>query len=194
MSGQRYIFARHGESTANAGGWLAGHVDAPLTALGQAQALTLGEQLAEEPITRAYSSDLCRAADTARLALGDRPVPLQQHAWLRERRIGDWARVQRSELRADGRMRTLTRWDGRPPWGESQRDLAQRVIPWFWRLPAMEGATLVVAHGGVLRVLFGLLDGEDPQEIGFTGVANATPHHRTVSAEQWREALERALR
>ncbi|MCB9741084.1 MAG: histidine phosphatase family protein [Alphaproteobacteria bacterium] len=190
---QRYIFARHGQSEANAQRRMSGHADTPLTALGRQQARLLGEAIAEAPITRAFASDLSRASETARLALGARPLALETHFALRERCVGAWSGELRADLRRDGRMNTLLTWQGRPPEGESQQDMALRVLGWFVALPPIEeGVTLVVAHGGVLRAIFGLLDGDPLDQIGFSGVQNAAPHPREVDRDAWARALERA--
>ncbi|EEF22144.1 phosphoglycerate mutase, putative, partial [Ricinus communis] len=57
---------RHGETAWNREGRLQGHLNLPLNALGERQAERLGAALADEPIDAIYSSDLDRAAVTAR--------------------------------------------------------------------------------------------------------------------------------
>ena len=49
----------------------------------------------------------------------------------------------------------------------------------------VSGSVLFVAHGGVIRTLLGLLDGEPLAEIGKTHVANATPLRRVVGDGAW---------
>ena len=59
------ILVRHGESTLNAAGALAGRLDAPLTERGRAQAIAAGGVL--EVVNELRSSSLLRARETAAL-------------------------------------------------------------------------------------------------------------------------------
>ena len=185
--GTHWIFLRHGESRANVERWLSGHVDVELTERGREQARVAGRQLAEQPIERAWSSDLVRAAETARLALAGRDVPLSFTPALRERRLGAWSRRSLDALRASGETRELIAWEGDIPGGESCRDLAGRLLPWFAARASEPhaGPLLVVAHGGVIRILLGLIDGAPVASIGREKVANAQPMHRRVTAATW---------
>ena len=187
-----WIFLRHGESIANAEDWLSGHQDCPLTERGRAQADEAGRALAAWPLARAVSSDLQRARETAERALrqwsllrGEPAPPLEILPALRERSTGDWTGRDRGELRAQGLLVRLTGWQDGPPGGESQQALARRILPAMAALEreAPDGPTLVVAHGGVMRVLLGLLDGADKDALGFFGVPNASPVLRQTSAD-----------
>jgi len=193
----RWIFLRHGESRANREGWLSGHIDVELTEVGREQAREAGRALADIPFVRAWCSDLQRARETAELALAGRAVSLTASEALRERFLGDWGHRGIAEMRAAGGMEVLIRWDGRPDGGESQADLAARLLPWFVEnapapgAPDEGGPFLIAAHGGVIRVLLGLIDGMDVHEIGKHKVANAEPIERVVSAARWAEIAAR---
>ena len=179
----RWVFVRHGESVANAEDWLAGHVDTPLTERGLRQAAAVGERLAGRRFARGVCSDLRRARHTAR-SIG---VAVTHHPELRERHIGDWAHRPRRQMREVGDLALLMTWEGRPPGGESQADIAARVLPWLAALPPVEGDTLVVAHGGLIRVVLGLLDGLPRHAIGRNRIANCVPHEREVPQGRFRE-------
>ncbi len=188
----RWILARHGESEANAEGWLSGHVDTPLTARGREQARALGAALRDQPLALAVSSDLARAWETARIALADRPeVPLQRHPELRERRLGDWAGRRHAVLREAGELERLTTWEGAPPGGgESLSALAARAWPRMAEIEARtDGPVLVVAHGGVLRVLLAVLDGLDRETAGRLRIPNAVPLVRDAPRGTWARAV-----
>lgn len=186
----RWTFVRHGQSVANAAGWLSGHRDVALTDQGRAQAIEAGQILKDETFDAAWSSDLQRAVHTAQLILGDRGIALQQHPALRERNLGSFEGQLKAELRADGRMDCLLQWDGKPPGGESHRDLALRALPVLVELPDVP--TLVVSHGGMMRTLVGLLDQEPLDEMGRVWVRNCVPETREVRPGDWARALERA--
>lgn len=198
-----WILVRHGESQANADGRLAGHLDVGLTERGREQARQAGRALAGERFALAITSDLRRASDTARLLLdqwsearGEPPPALRTVPDLRERSVGEWADLLRADLRAEGKMPYLTSWSLAPPGGESQGQLARRVLPALAEIEAgmsgQEGSILVVAHGGVMRVVLGLLEGRDREDIGFFGVNNAEPSHLHLSASRFSD-LTRAL-
>ena len=182
-------FVRHGESVANAEGWVAGHVDAGLTSLGVQQAEALAPRLADLRPGRVVSSDLSRARATGELAWGDRAPPLQVHPELRERHLGRWERARLADLRADRRIETLYSWGGAPPDGESQRMLSARVLRW---LAAHDDGTdtLLFVHGGLIRCIIGLVDGTDPEQIGLWKVKNTEWVHRTLPTGHWAELLE----
>ncbi|MCK6517836.1 histidine phosphatase family protein [Myxococcota bacterium] len=167
------MLARHGESVANAQGWLAGYKDVALTPTGQAQARALAELLAPVPFGRVVSSDLTRAVETARPVVQGRPgVPWLITEALRERDLGEWAEVRRETLRASGEMARLISWWGRPPGGESHDDLMRRALPYLAALPTLDTPSLLVGHGGLNRALLGLFDGLPLEEIGARRIQN----------------------
>jgi len=187
----RLVLVRHGESEANAARRIGGDRDADLTPRGVDQAYALRPRLAARGrFDRLVSSDLRRAVRTAEIATGDlRPrPPLERHAALRERTLGDWEGLSLDRLRADGRADTLLGWDVGPPGGESLCALARRVLGWL--VDHDDGArVLLVTHGGVIRCLLGLLDGVPPDRIGAIRIANAQVEARDVSPRRWARLL-----
>lgn len=172
MPGTLFVFLRHAESVANAGGWLSGWEDVSLTALGVTQAAAVAARLdtieAEhgERLRRCLVSDLSRARHTAALAMGDRSLPTHVLGELRERHMGALQGEDIETARADGRLETWLRpWTARPPGGETHQEAARRAFAvlrhWDDGTP-----TLVVAHGSLLRNVVGLLDGVPPGEVG----------------------------
>lgn len=197
MSSSRWVFLRHGQSEANAARRLAGWWDTPLTELGRQQAVEAGRVLAGESFARLVSSDLVRARDTALLAMeswslttGQPPPELGQLPGLRERNLAEAQGMTMDEARASGVMARLVSWDERPGGGESNRMLGARVLQALVELSDAPGSTLVVAHGGVIRVILGLVDGEDPLEIGRQRVENCVPLAREISAGTWERLAE----
>ena len=84
------ICVRHGRTAWNADKRFQGHADIPLDDEGRAQATALAALLRDERIDAAVSSDLERAAETARIVLGSRDLPLRLDPDWREMRFGDW--------------------------------------------------------------------------------------------------------
>lgn len=166
-----WVFVRHGESVANAGGWLAGTLDADLTPVGEEQARALILPLRGLDPEAVYASDLVRARRTATIALEGRELDLRCVPELRERSLGQWEGRRRADLKASGELDLLLTWTWRPPGGESQADVAARVLPW---LDAVDGPglRLAFAHGGLLRVVWGLARGEPREAIGRIHIDN----------------------
>lgn len=183
-----WVFLRHGQSFANAEGWLSGWKDVQLTATGEAQARAAARKLGDLPVRRCLSSDLSRAWRTAELALAGhplhraRPAPVHRVPALRERHMGVLEGVQWDDARADGRhARWLQPWDVGPPGGESHARSVARALAALRHWD--DGtATLVVAHGSLLRALVGILDGVPPDELGqLPSAENAEPIVRELS-------------
>ena len=132
----------------------------PLSARGRAQAEALADHLASRPrVDLLFSSDLCRAVQTAESVGRPWGLEPQGDARLRELSVGHWeGRTRREISRFDASG--LERFDaGDPLWraggAESACDLARRVRPviaeYAQRFPAARLA--FVLHLGVLRAL-----------------------------------------
>lgn len=157
----RILLARHGETKWNAEGRYQGQVDVPLSEIGEAQALQLGERLRELRIDRAIASPLARAARTAQLALGPtRAAELGYDPGFAEIAHGTWEGLLASEIGAVDPER-LRAWRDAPetvqmPGGESLQQVLDRAWPALQRACvglAPEDTLLVVAHDAVNRVL-----------------------------------------
>jgi septum formation protein len=177
-----WVLLRHGESTANAAGVLSGWDDVPLSPRGEAEATAAGRALAAVPLARVLTSDLRRAHHTAALVLdawvaatGAPRPPVLVDARLRERHMGSLQGADIAAARADGRLDALLGWDSAPPGGESHAGLWARALAALAALPPAPGPTLLVGHGGLLRVLLGALDGTPEATRGLRKVPNATP-------------------
>jgi broad specificity phosphatase PhoE len=147
------VLARHGETDWNREHRLQGWADPPLNELGREQARELAESLAEERFDAIYSSDLRRAAETARV-VGERlGLPVVEEPALREVDLGSWSGRLRHELH------------GERPDGESREQHRERVRRGILRLADMHpgGTLLVVSHGGSMRALEALATDEQPR-------------------------------
>lgn len=83
-----YLF-RHGETEWNRTRRLQGQSDIALNAFGRELAVKTAEALREIAFDRAFCSPLLRAAETAQIILGDRPVSLVSDERLKEMFFGE---------------------------------------------------------------------------------------------------------
>ncbi len=164
------VLLRHGETDWNRQARLQGQRDIPLNDLGRAQAARNGRALSRAITDIAgydfVASPMSRARETmeiARTAMGLSPTAYIRDDRLMELTFGDWEGLTLDEVRKrDGEAaarRDADKWRHNPPGGESYQQLAARVAPW---LSALRRPTVVVAHGGIARVLRIRLLGEDP--------------------------------
>lgn len=156
----RLVIVRHGETAWNRETRIQGQMDIGLNARGHWQAARTGEALRDEGIEAIYSSDLLRAADTARAIADACGLPVRFDEGLRERHFGRFQGLTHDEIitqwPAEGR-----RWRERDPsygpeGGEVLQDFYERSVGTAERLArAHPGQTIaLVAHGGVLDCFY----------------------------------------
>lgn len=160
------ILVRHGRSTANVEGVLAGW--SPGVALddtGRAQATVLAARLAALPLAAVVSSPLQRCQETVRPLLDTRPgLPLHTDERVGECHYGDWTGRKIGELAEEPMWSTVQRHASAAvfpgPEGESLRAMQARAVDavrdWNARIEEEHGpdATyLVCSHGDVIKAL-----------------------------------------
>ncbi|MBW2460983.1 MAG: histidine phosphatase family protein [Deltaproteobacteria bacterium] len=193
----RITFVRHGESESNFTGHWQGQGDSQLSPLGRDQAESLRGRLASTHFDRVISSDLSRAADTAR-ALG-REVTLEPA--FRELDVGDWEGLDRREvaLKFPDQVQVLAAGarDVKIGGGESWDELYDRIKAAFDAVvrDATEGSHIaVVSHGGAIAALFaGLLGiGErNPRPLGRvvnTALSTVEVQAGELTLRRWNDA------
>ena len=160
MDATRIIAIRHGETAWNVDSRLQGHLDIPLNDVGLWQARQAALALADEPIDAIYSSDLQRAWVTAQAIAETTQAPLAAHQGLRERSFGVLQGHTFEELEAKEPEQAY-RWRKRDPafapeGGESLIALRERITATTPALASQHvgGQIVLVAHGGVLDVLY----------------------------------------
>jgi len=171
MQATRILAIRHGETAWNVDTRIQGQLDIPLNSTGQWQAAQLARSLAaHEQIDAIYTSDLLRAHATAQAIGLAVNLPLQCHLGLRERGFGDFEAKTFAEIEAALPEDSL-RWRKRDPhWappggGESLAVMRERVLQTVHTLAAahMGGNIVMVAHGGVMDILYRAATGLDLQ-------------------------------
>ncbi len=168
----RLVVLRHGETAWNVDTRIQGQLDIGLNATGLRQADQLGRALAGESFDAIYASDLARAWATAegvarRQDPPRRPLPEPR---LRERAFGCFEGLTFAEIEL--RMPAEARlWRTRDPsfapegGGESLLDFRQRVVGVVSELAARHagGQIALVAHGGVMDILYRAATGQELQ-------------------------------
>jgi 2,3-bisphosphoglycerate-dependent phosphoglycerate mutase len=182
------VLARHGQSEWNRQNLFTGWRDPDITERGVAEARAAGRALKRDgyAFDVAFTSDLLRAQRTCALILEEMRLPhievIRDRA-LNERDYGDLSGLNKDDARArwgDEQVRIWRRsYDVRPPGGESLKDTAARVLPFYIEsiLPrVMAGErVLVAAHGNSLRTLVMVLDRLDSDRVAGLEIATGVP-------------------
>ena len=179
MQATRIIAIRHGETAWNVDTRIQGHLDIPLNDTGLWQARQLARALAGEPLSAIYASDLQRAHTTARAIAEVTGAPLVPEPALRERSFGELEGRTFAEIEAE-LPEQARRWRQRDPHfapegGETLVQLRERIAATTHRLAALHtgGLVVLVAHGGVLDVLYRLATGQELQTPRTWQLSNA---------------------
>jgi 2,3-bisphosphoglycerate-dependent phosphoglycerate mutase len=160
----KLVLIRHGESQWNLENRFTGWVDVPLSPKGIEEAKAAGKKLADFNFDRAFSSVLARANETLRFileAIGQTAIPIEKDKALNERMYGELQGLNKAETAkkfGDEQVKIWRRsYDVRPPGGESLKDTAERVLPYYEsriKPHVLKGETiLIAAHGNSLRAL-----------------------------------------
>ncbi|MBH0210482.1 MAG: 2,3-bisphosphoglycerate-dependent phosphoglycerate mutase [Nitrospira sp.] len=158
------ILLRHGESQWNLENRFTGWVDVPLSPRGIQEAKDAGVKLSGFTFDRAFTSVLSRANETLRLvleAVGQTGIPIEKDIALNERMYGDLQGLNKAETAqkyGEAQVKIWRRsYDVKPPGGESLKDTAERVLPYYEakiKPYLFKGETiLIAAHGNSLRAL-----------------------------------------
>ncbi len=150
--------ARHGETDWNQRGKLQGHTDIPLNDVGRQQAHGLASRLSGLGITKVTTSDLSRARETGVVVAQTLAVaPPTLDPELRERCFGVFEGLTRDEC-ATLHPEAWKAWlehTTPPEGGEVPEAAIMRMTSALSRALAharASEATLVVSHGGVMRL------------------------------------------
>jgi 2,3-bisphosphoglycerate-dependent phosphoglycerate mutase len=182
------VLVRHGESEWNRRNIFTGWQDPDLSEEGVAEAHRAGAMLKSEGIhiDCAFTSTLKRAKRTLQIILtelDEDDIGVHQDAALNERDYGDLAGINKDEARkrwGDEQVHLWQRsYEVAPPRGESLKDTAARVIPFFTKRILSElkagNNVIVAAHGNSLRSLVMYLDKLSPEQVMELAIATGVP-------------------
>lgn len=170
-----YYLIRHGETAYTTTRRFCGHRDPPLNRRGLLQAGAVARHLEGAGLVAVYASDLLRARETAAAIAAPHGLPVRVVPGLREMAFGSWEGRFHEDVRRGDEAR-FAAWASSPlaeppPGAERFESFVERA----WNgllslpLPPRPGPVAVVAHGGVLRVLLGRMQGRRPAEIPWAG-------------------------
>ena len=178
MKSRNLILVRHGQSEWNAKNLFTGWKDPGLTDQGVSEAKNAGKLILEQKIEFdvMYTSMLSRAQKTGDIILGilnHKEIPIIKNEALNERHYGSLAGLNKDDARKKWGDEQVHIWrrsfDMPPPDGESLKDTADRVLPYFETeiMPkVISGSSiLIAAHGNSLRALIMKLDSISSEDI-----------------------------
>ena len=159
------LLLRHGRTTTNATGVLAGHQPVGLDEVGRAQAVAVGERLAAAklPLAAVVSSPLPRCRETLALALPDVTDVIEDEAIV-ECRYGDWTGRPLKELAKDPLWATVQAHPSAAVFpgedGESMAGMSARAIAAIRARDARiaethgpEAVWLACSHGDIIKAI-----------------------------------------
>jgi len=184
------VLVRHGQSEWNKRNLFTGWRDPDLTELGVAEAKKAGQLLKAQGIhfDVAYTSMLMRAQWTLSLIMEnigqtEDDLPVIRDKALNERDYGELSGLNKDEARAKWGEEQILIWrrsyDVPPPGGESLKDTAARVLPFYktriWPDVKAGKNVIVAAHGNSIRALIMYLEMLSAQQILEREVATGVP-------------------
>jgi 2,3-bisphosphoglycerate-dependent phosphoglycerate mutase len=190
------VLVRHGQSEWNLKNLFTGWRDVDLTEVGVQEAEKAGRALKAQGVNFdiAFTSALKRAQRTLDIMLdemGQRKIPVIRNQALNERDYGDLSGLNKDDARKKWGEEQVHIWrrsfDIAPPGGESLRDTAARVLPYYIQeiLPrVMRGErVLVAAHGNSLRALVMVLDRHTKESILKLNIDTGVPMIYRLNAD-----------
>lgn len=180
------VLIRHGQSQWNLENRFTGWVDIPLAPKGEEEARDAGEKIKGMKFDKVFTSVLKRAIQTYEIAAevaGLTHLPVEKNKALNERMYGDLQGLNKDEMRQKFGAEQVHIWrrsfDVAPPNGESLKDTAARVLPYYHAKiePELKAGKniLVVAHGNSLRALVMELDKLSGEEIVKVEIPTGVP-------------------
>jgi broad specificity phosphatase PhoE len=194
---ERLLLARHAESEYSARGALNGDpsIVVPLTEKGRAQARSLGEHLADEPIDVCTVTEFARTVETAEIALAGRGVPIVVIPELNDHPAGSYEGRPLAEYlewaHAAGPLDVI------PGGSDTRAGVIERFVRGFRILAGRpEAVVLAVLHSLPIAYLLAAVEGRDPDNrMPMLPYAEATDLSRddveaaVARLEQWYAAL-----
>ena len=157
------VFETHSLSTDNERGLATGWLEGCLSEAGRRVARELGGRRRADNIAAVYTSDLCRAVETAEIAFGGSGIPIYRDRRLRECNYGTLNGMPVSQLEVERARRIHEPYPG----GESYHQVVERVKSFLDDLPrTLDGArVIVIGHSATRWALDHLLCGAELEDL-----------------------------
>ena len=188
----KLVIVRHGQSQWNLENRFTGWIDIDLSPKGIEEARSAGKKLVGYKFDKAFTSALTRAQKTLDIILEEidqKGIPVEKDKALNERMYGDLQGLNKDETREKFGAEQVHIWrrsyDVAPPNGESLKDTAARVLP-YWEakiVPELKSgkSILISAHGNSLRALVMYLENLSKEEILATEIPTGVPKYYELS-------------
>ena len=167
----RIWLVRHAEAEGNLYRRIHGVTDTPLTERGRRQLPALAERFMDRPLAAVYSSDLCRARETAQALAAPKGLEVRVRPGLREVDLGAWedktwgwaGHFDPENFRAINQDPSALLIPGGEAYETSLRRILASLRAIAAEAPGQEAAA--VAHGCIIRLALCHLLGYPPSEI-----------------------------
>ena len=191
------VLVRHGQSEWNAKNLFTGWKNPGLTSAGEKEAIDAGNLIKERDIKFSimFTSALKRAQITGQMILDvidQTNIEVIKDQALNERDYGELAGLNKDDARKQWGKEQVHIWrrsyDIPPPGGESLKNTAERVLPYFNSLilpKLLQGENiLVAAHGNSLRSLVMQLDNLSKDEVIALEIPTGAPIIYSFAGDQ----------
>ena len=191
------VLVRHGQSEWNAKNLFTGWKNPGLTSAGEKEAIDAGNLIKERDIKFSimFTSALKRAQITGQMILDvidQTNIEVIKDQALNERDYGELAGLNKDDARKQWGKEQVHIWrrsyDIPPPGGESLKNTAERVLPYFNSLilpKLLQGENiLVAAHGNSLRSLVMQLDNLSKDEVIALEIPTGAPIIYSFTGDQ----------
>ena len=191
------VLVRHGQSEWNAKNLFTGWKNPGLTSAGEKEAIDAGNLIKERDIKFSimFTSALKRAQITGQMILDgidQTNIEVIKDQALNERDYGELAGLNKDDARKQWGKEQVHIWrrsyDIPPPGGESLKNTAERVLPYFNSLilpKLLQGENiLVAAHGNSLRSLVMQLDNLSKDEVIALEIPTGAPIIYSFASDQ----------
>jgi len=168
---RRILLMRHGETDRSAKGRCYGKLDVPLSEEGRLQVQRASALIKPLQPDAIISSPRIRASDSAAIVATACGVTVQTEEKFAELDFGDCEGMRYEDVEREN-PEFYARWMSNPtdvtfPNGESYLSMSKRVVSTYQRLveTAEQSKILVVAHGGVNRIILAHVLGIAPEHV-----------------------------
>ena len=154
------FLCRNGQTEHNDKGIVQGQMESKINRKGKEQAKKLRDRLAEEDISKIYSSSMTRAIETAKIVSEPHNLDIEESEELKEVARAKFEGERFEDLIAEISNSETEDYLWKPEGGESLEELKERGVKFLNRIKEKheEERIVIVSHGGTISsILLGIL-------------------------------------